>query len=159
MAGLILSRGETLSVLETSTGGAVAQRLTSTPGAQMFFLRGVIALSAERVAEALGIEDAPPAEDFPALAEAASRFLGKASGASLSLAIIGPNPPVGIEPEQSREAPAVKDTCFSLSGPEGRAGFEQKFGGDERFIQARATTFALDMIRRYLLFGPSGVNQ
>ncbi len=154
---LLISQGQTLSLLETSTGGAVAQRLTSTPGAQGFFLHGVVALSAERVAEALGIKDAPPADDFVALADAASRALGKASGAALSLAVVGPNPSVGIEPERSREAPPVKETCFSLSGPKGQARFQQKFGGDERFIQARATVYALDLVRRYLLIGPSGV--
>ncbi|MFQ6110450.1 MAG: CinA family nicotinamide mononucleotide deamidase-related protein [Nitrospinota bacterium] len=154
---LLLSNGKTLSLLETSTGGAIAQRLASISGAQRFFLRAMVALSAERVAEALGIKDAPPADDFAALADAASRALGEACGAGLSLAVVGPNPPVGIEPERSREAPPVKETCFSLSGPKGQARFRQKFGGDERFIQARATVFALDMVRRYLLFGPSGV--
>lgn len=153
---LLAARGVTLAVLETNTGGAVLGRLCAWPERVRFLKRGLVALSPSDAAAALGLpwEGGAAAPGGKDLALAVAARLRELAGATLGLAVVGPNPPEDIEPERSRTAPALGDTHFAVDGPGGPAHHEGNFGGNEQFVQSRATVFALDVVRRYLLYGP-----
>lgn len=56
VAVLLTERAETLAVVEASSGGLIASRLTAIPGSSAWFIGGVVAYSAESRRRWLGIE-------------------------------------------------------------------------------------------------------
>jgi nicotinamide-nucleotide amidase len=150
VAQLLGEKKKTLAVVETNTGGAVLQRLTAWPERVNFLKRGVVAMSPEELAGIfnLPLDKEPGGEDF---AEALAVRVCEETGADMGLAVMGPNPPPNIEPEQSRTAPAQGTTYFALSAGGEVRKHEGIFGGNEQFIQSRVPMFALDMVRRALV--------
>lgn len=55
VAGMMVSRNETLSVAESCTGGVLAATFTAMPGASEYFLGGVVAYSNDAKANILGV--------------------------------------------------------------------------------------------------------
>ncbi|MEE8184547.1 MAG: CinA family protein, partial [Acidobacteriota bacterium] len=134
-----------------NTGGAVLQRLSARPERVDFLRRGVVAMDPAELSKIFGLplDSEPGGEDF---AEGLAVRVCEETGADMGLAVVGPNPPPNIEPEQSRTAPAQGTTYFALS-MDGRMirKHEGIFGGNEQFIQSRVPMFALDLIRQALV--------
>jgi nicotinamide-nucleotide amidase len=150
VAQLLGEQKKTLAVVETSTGGAVLQRLTAWPERVDFLKQGIVAMSPEELAGMfdLPLDKEPGGEDF---AEALALRICETTGADMGLVVMGPNPPPNIEPEQSRTAPAQGTTYFALSVGGEVMKHEGVFGGNEQFIQSRVPMFALDLIRQALV--------
>lgn len=55
VAKILINRGETLSVAESCTGGAISSRFTAMPGASTYFLGGVVAYSNDVKVNVLGV--------------------------------------------------------------------------------------------------------
>jgi len=94
---LLAQRGETLAVMEGSTGGLLSHLLTQVPGASRVFLGGVVAYG-NQLKEQVGVPGkvlkafgAVSEEAALAMAEAAQRW----AGASIGLAVTGIAGPTG----------------------------------------------------------------
>ncbi len=141
------SRGQTLAVAESMTGGLLSARLTAIPGASRAFLGGVTVYSAEAKAALLGLSPAFLAEQGTvseattlALAEAVKAKLG----ATWGLAITG-----NAGPGAEGESP-VGRVFLALAGPGGTRAASRLFAGDRTDVQLRSVASALDLLRRRL---------
>jgi nicotinamide-nucleotide amidase len=135
-------RGWTLGTAESATGGLVAQRLTSVPGASRVFRGSVVAYATDLKASLLGVpEDTLDAgvvseETAEAMAEGARRALG----VDVAVAVTGS---AGPDP-QEREAGTM---VLAVATPEGVRGRTLRLPGDRERVRTYASTAALQLIR------------
>jgi len=142
-------RGQTFSVAESVTGGAIADAIVSVPGASRVFLAGIVAyanavkMSALGVsAETLAAHGAVSEETAIAMAEGAKR----AFGTDLALATTGIAGPDG----GSEEKP-VGLVWFALAGADGTVETHRlTFPGQRSDIRDRATMSAQSILWRHL---------
>lgn len=145
---LCRSRGLTLATAESCTGGMVASRLTSVPGASEVFLGSVVAY-ADAVKEAgLGVPQellethgAVSAEVAEAMAQGARTRLGT----DVAVAVTGVAGPGGGSPEKP-----VGLVFAHAVGPEGERSVRTELPGDRDTIRGRATAASLHLVRRLL---------
>ena len=141
VGALLKRRGETLALLETNTGGALANRLTGVSGSGEFFKAAWVLYSSSALAGLF------PELELSELSEVAAgrlaRRVAEVSGARLGLAILG-----RVAGEASPTE--AEETYFALSTSSGLFRYRRRFGGEERFLQVRASTVGLDLIRRHL---------
>lgn len=100
---LFISRGLTLSVAESCTGGSVAARLTQIPGASRYFLGGVVAYSNEMKMKALGVTASSLEHDGAVSQEVVAQMAEgvlKLTNSDFSLAVSGIAGPEGGTPEK-----------------------------------------------------------
>ncbi len=145
---LCRERGLTLATAESCTGGLVAARLTSVPGASDVFL-GAIVSYADSVkqgrlgvpAETLARFGAVSAETAAAMAEGARRVLG----ADVAVSVTGVAGPGG----GTREKPVGLVHVYA-AGPEGGLAAEFNLPADRATVRGRAVSTALHLVRRLL---------
>ena len=150
VAGMLTERGLTIAVVESNTGGAVIQRLCASPERVRFLRRGIVALEVSELARLFGVPDGSGGGGGGGGAESAeafARIVRREAGADLGLAIVGPNPPPGIEPEEGKSPAVSGNTYIALDTGSEVLRYEGNFGGNEQFIQARAPVYAFDLIR------------
>jgi nicotinamide-nucleotide amidase len=142
------ARGLTLATAESCTGGLVAQRLTSVPGASEVFLGAVVAYSdAVKVrelavpGELLERHGAVSAEVAAAMAAGARDRLG----ADVAVAVTGIAGPGG----GTKDKP-VGLVFMHAEGPDGGRGLDFNFAGDRESIRRRAAVTSLHLVRRLL---------
>jgi len=142
------ARGLSLAAAESSTGGLVAARLTSVPGASDVFVGGVVTYSNELKRALLGVpaellerHGAVSAESAAAMAAGARARLG----ADVSVAVTGIAGPGG----GTREKP-VGLVYLHAEGPDGSRGLELSLPGDRDAVRGRATVAALHLVRTLL---------
>ena len=145
---LARERGLSLGTAESCTGGLVAARLTSVPGASDVFRGGIVAyendVKVERLAvprEVLEAHGAVSAETATAMAQGARDALG----ADVAVADTGIAGPGG----GSAEKPVGLVYVHAL-GPEGEAARELQLPGDREAVRVRATAAALHLLRSLL---------
>lgn len=143
----LVSRGETLALAESITGGAIATALTDVPGASKVFLGGMVTYATETKIALLGIDpelisrhgvvSRPVAE---AMADAARLKCG-ATWAIATTGVAGPGPHHGV---------AAGELWIAISGPRSEAE-HLKLGdlGRER-VRSGAVTGALALLSRIL---------
>lgn len=141
----------TIAVAESCTAGIVAERLTRMAGSSSYFLGGVVCYSNDIKSawvdvpkELIEAKGAVSAEVATALADGIRRR----SGATLGVGITGVAGPGG----GSAEKP-VGLVHIALSN--GAATKERRFHfpGDREMVRWQASQMALDMVRRYFLYG------
>ncbi|HEU5066026.1 MAG TPA: nicotinamide-nucleotide amidohydrolase family protein [Gaiellaceae bacterium] len=140
--------GLTLGAAESCTGGLVAARLTSVPGASDVLRGGIVAYENDvKLAqlavpeETLAAHGAVSAETAAAMAEGARAFLG----ADVAVAVTGIAGPGG----GSAEKP-VGLVNLHASGPGRELARELQLPGDREAIRRRATAAALHLLRELL---------
>jgi nicotinamide-nucleotide amidase len=145
---LCRAKGLRLATAESETGGLVAQRLTSVPGASDVFVGGVVAYANEVKTAALGVpaellatHGAVSAEVADAMAHGARARLG----ADVAVAVTGIAGPGG-----GTEEKPVGLVYLHAEGPDGAAARELTFPGDRASIRARSAVMALHLVRRLL---------
>jgi nicotinamide-nucleotide amidase len=145
---LCRAQGLTLATAESETGGLVAQRLTSVPGASDVFVGGVVAYANAVKEVALGV----PAELLVAhgavsaeAAEAMARGARERLGADVAVAVTGIAGPGG-----GTEEKPIGLVYLHADGPEGAIARELTFPGDRESIRARSAVMALHLVRRLL---------
>ncbi len=145
---LCRSRGLTLATAESCTGGLVAARLTSVPGASDVFTGGVVSYSNELKqtqlgvpAELLAAHGAVSAETAVAMARGARERLG----ADVAVAVTGVAGPGGGTAEKP-----VGLVHVQADGPDGAIGRELRVPGERDSIRARAAVVALHLVHRLL---------
>ena len=145
---LCRAHGLKLATAESETGGLVAARLTSVPGASDVFVGSVVAYANEVKEAALGV----PAELLAAhgavsaeVAEAMAHGARERLGADVAVAVTGIAGPGGATEEKP-----VGLVHLHAEGPDGSAARELTFPGDRESIRARSAVMALHLLRRLL---------
>lgn len=148
VAGMLAAAGQTLAVAESCTGGAIASRFTAMPGASEYFLCGVVAYSNEAKVSVLGV-DARSIEQHGAVsrevAEQMAEGARRVSGADYAIATTGVAGPSG-----GTEEKPVGTVWIAVAGPEGVASKKHVFGNLRSVNIERASTTAINMLRRRL---------
>ncbi|MGI9332642.1 MAG: CinA family protein [Gammaproteobacteria bacterium] len=112
---LLLQRGETIAVSESSTGGLVSAALLAVPGASAYYLGGAVIYTAASRQALLGL----PA-DLPAAVRSASepyaalcaQIIRERHGATWGLAETGATGPSG-----NRYGDRAGHCCIAIAGP------------------------------------------
>lgn len=147
---LLQSRGRTLAVAESFTGGRVAAALTAVAGASESFLGGVVAYANAVKASELGVKT-ETLERYGAVSAATAREMARGVRerlrADIGLATTGIAGPAGGTP--------AKPVGLAWFGLEDASGFEDAtemhLTGERDTIAARATTIALGILWRHLV--------
>ncbi|HEY2072382.1 MAG TPA: competence/damage-inducible protein A [Gaiellaceae bacterium] len=148
---LCRAQGLTLATAESETGGLVAARLTSVPGASDVFVGSVVAYANEVKEAALGVPAELLAEHGAVsaeVAEAMARGARERLGADVAVAVTGIAGPDG-----GTEEKPVGLVHLHAEGPDGGATRELTFPGDRESIRARSAVMALHLVRRLLTRG------
>jgi nicotinamide-nucleotide amidase len=144
----LAARGETLALAESCTGGLVAERITTVPGASAYFLGGVVSYANEAKVELLGVAEAT-LEAHGAVSEETAREMAAGArerfGATYALAITGIAGPSG-----GTAGKPVGTACFALAEAGNVTSEHRNFGGGRDWVRLRASQHALDMLRRHL---------
>jgi len=146
---LLRERQVTVSVAESCTGGALAQRITAVPGSSDYFLGGFLVYTDRMKIELLGI-DPELLQQHTAVSEAAAAAMADGArdrtGSTFALSVTGIAGPGG----GTEETPA--GTVFiGLAGAEPARARKFRFLGDRVRVRSLATQTALDMLRRRLM--------
>jgi nicotinamide-nucleotide amidase len=138
------SRGLSLGLAESLTGGLVASRLVGVAGASAWFRGSVVSYASDVKYNVLGVPAGPvvSTEAARAMAEGARRVLGSDIGLALT-GVAGPD-------EQEGQTPG---TVFVALARDGRPteSLETHLPGDRDRVRQYATISALDLLRRRLL--------
>jgi len=137
----------TLAVAESITGGLMAQRITTIPGASDYFLGGFLVYTNQMKTALLGVDPALIEKHTAVSAEVACAMAEGArarTGATYALSITGE-----AGPESSTGA-APGTVFIGFCGPGHVEAREVQFGGDRNRIRALAAQTALDFLRRRL---------
>ena len=142
------SRGLTLATAESCTGGLVAARLTSLPGASDVFRGGVVAYADDVKQGELDVPEQVLRAHGSVSPETAAAM---ATGARLRLdadvavAVTGIAGPGGGSPDKP-----VGLVYIHAETPDGSRGIEFNFPADRESIRRRAAVAALHLVRRLL---------
>ncbi len=148
------SKGLTLALAESCTGGMVAARLTDVTGSSAYVRGGIVAYADDikqnqlRVpADVLMLHGAVSEPVAAAMADGARRALS----ADIGVAVTGIAGPDG-----GTEAKPVGMVCFSVSGPgERRMTTTRVVPGDRQLIRQWSVIVALDLVRRAVAQKPA----
>jgi nicotinamide-nucleotide amidase len=144
------TRGWTLAIAESCTGGLVGHMLTREPGASDFLLLDAVTYANSSKSRILGVDEdtirwhgAVSSEVAAAMAQGARRV----SGADLALSLTGVAGPSG-----GTETKPVGTVYIALARPDGTTDVEHRvFGGDRAQIQTLASYAGLRMVRELCL--------
>jgi nicotinamide-nucleotide amidase len=135
----------TLSVVETSTGGIISQKLTSTNSNS--FIQGVVLSSETSQMQFLNLSS----KEFDSLNKDSKRFTDSLAQKArnefktdIGLAMFGKIA------EKQREGEYRIETYYSLSTSTEIENQEYSLGGELWMVRERASIIALDMLRKYL---------
>jgi nicotinamide-nucleotide amidase len=140
------SRGWTLAIAESCTGGLVGHMLTREPGASDFLLLDAVTYANSAKSLILGVDEeiirwhgAVSSEVASAMAQGAKRV----SGADLALSLTGVAGPSG-----GTETKPVGTVHIALARPNGTTSVQHRlFAGDRARIQTLASYAGLEMLR------------
>jgi nicotinamide-nucleotide amidase len=140
---LLRSRGLTLGLAESVTGGLVAGRLTNIPGASDVFRGAIVSYSSEVKVDLLGVSAGPVVSESAAIsmAQGARKVLGSDVGLALT-GVAGPN---------EQDGKPVGTLCIGLAFADGatQARTLQLPGARDQMRQLSVIS-ALDVLRRSL---------
>ncbi len=140
-------RGAWLAVAESCTGGLLAQRITSVPGASKYFKGGFLVYTNELKQELLGVpRDLLDRETAvsEAVAQAMASGVRERTGADFTVAVTGE---AGPDTGSGRPVGAV---WVAVVSPEGIRTEYRQWLGDRDRIRTLAAHQALDLLRRVL---------
>jgi nicotinamide-nucleotide amidase len=145
VGSLLVDAGATLAVAESLTGGLMAARIVSVPGASRWFRGGVVSYASEVKYDLLGVPEGPVVSASAAAAMAAG--VRSRLGADYGLAV------TGVAGPEEQEGQAVGTVFVGLASATGSEGRELGMFGDRDREQIRQITVisALDQLRHRLL--------
>jgi nicotinamide-nucleotide amidase len=145
---LLATKGLTLAIAESCTGGLAAELLTRTPGSSRYFVGGVVTYANSAKTELLGVPAALIAE-HGAVSEPVARAMAEGMrarlGATIGLAFTGIAGPDG-----GTEQKPVGLVHWAVATAAGTEHKQRVFIGDRQSIRRRAVFAGLDTIRRSL---------
>ena len=145
---LLRSRGLTLALAESLTGGMVGSRLCDVPGASDVFVGGVVSYASRVKFDLLGVDEGP----VVSTGAAAQMAVGVRSllGADVALALTGV---AGPDAQDGRE-PGTVCVAVCLGDPDDGGvvdTHEVRLPGGRRQVREFAVITALELLRRHLL--------
>jgi nicotinamide-nucleotide amidase len=149
VGGLLTEAGLRLAVAESLTGGLVAARLTSVPGASNWFAGGVVSYAEDVKRSLLDVGPGPVVSEQAAseMAFGVRSLLNADIGLSLT-GVAGPTEQDGQPVGTVFVGLAGAVANSNNGGPEVT---QLALRGERRVIRERAGTYALDLLRRRLL--------
>lgn len=146
----LIQRQYTIATAESCTGGLIAERMTSVPGASQYFVGCLVTYTEEAKTKMLGIPSAliqsrgvVSAEVAESMAKAAREL----TGSTIAVSVTGIAGPGG-----GTEATPVGTVYIGVADRTTSLNRRLVFPGDRHLIRWRASQAALDMVRRcYLL--------
>lgn len=141
-------RGLRLATAESCTGGLVAARLTSVPGASESFVGGVVSYADDVKRAGLGVPEELLAEHGAVSGEVAAAMADGVRArldADVAVAVTGIAGPGGGTPEKP-----VGRVHVHASGPDGSLARTLDMPGEREQVRARATVTALHLLRALL---------
>lgn len=146
---LLRSKGLTLAVAESCTGGLIGHRITNIPGSSDYLDRDVVVYSNCSKEELLRIPR-KVLEDYGAVSGECAQWMAKniriSSGADLGLSVTGIAGPTG----GTNEKP-IGTVFMGMSTSKATVAKGFKFSGSREGIKIMASEYALDWVRRYLI--------
>jgi nicotinamide-nucleotide amidase len=146
---MMTTRGLSLALAESCTGGLIAHRITRVPGSSRYFKAGYVSYSNEAKTDLFGVEPALIKSKGAVSPEVALKMAEgalKRSGASIALSATGIAGPDGGTPEKP-----VGLVWMGLCDESGSQAVEYRFFGHRDNIQFRASQAALELLRRHVL--------
>jgi nicotinamide-nucleotide amidase len=134
----LLSRGETVGCAESLTGGALAEVLSSTPGASATFVGGLVTYATRLKRELLGVTAAQVVS-----ADCASQM---ALGARTRLGVDWALATTGVAGPEKQDDKPVGTVYVALAGPGGMRVHRLALDGDREAIRAAACRAALEAL-------------
>jgi len=151
VGGLLISRGLTIAVAESCTGGLVSKRLTDISGISAAFIQGIVAYSNASKTALLGVAPKLIA-DFGAVSEPVARAMAegarKSAGADYGISVTGIAGPTGGTPEKP-----VGLVHVAVASRRGTTCRELRLRGDRAQIRDRAAKHLLNILRLDILSG------
>ncbi len=148
VAALLTSKGQTIAVAESCTGGLIGGRLTAHSGSSIYFKGGVIAYSNEIKIEQLGVQSDAIAQEGAVSATVASQMavgVRERFGADFGISTTGIAGPTG-----STHDKPVGLVYIGLSCADEVQTARNLFGSGRDRVRASTVQIALDMLRRKL---------
>ena len=140
----------TIATAESCTGGLVAERLTSVPGSSDYFAGGVVSYTNQTKTRLLDVPAEVIEQQGPVsgeVAEAMARGVKARIGATIGVSITGTAGPGG-----GTDAVPVGTVYIGLADDVVTSNRRLVLMGDRHLVRWRASTVALEMVRRrYLL--------
>lgn len=141
---ILTERGQTLSIAESCTGGAIASKFTAMAGASAYLLGGVVAYSNDVKANILGVDPVSLA-CFGAVSEVVALEMAEGvrriTGSDYAIATTGIAGPGG----GSKHKP-VGTVWIAIATPEGSRAIMRNSGTDRSQIISRASAYAIEML-------------
>jgi len=143
VVALLAAQGRTLAVAESLTGGALASRIVSVPGASAVLRGAVVAYATDLKTSLLGVDEALLAARGAVDAEVARRMADGARarlGADVGVSTTGV---AGPTPQDGKVPGAVFVAVSTESGTHVRAA---QLSGDRSAVRRGAVDLALDLL-------------
>jgi len=145
---LLKSRGESLSVAESCTGGEIAHLITTVPGSSEYFLGSVTSYSPEIKKKVLGVNAATIdgcGIVSSAVAAEMAEGVRRLTGSTYSLSTTGWADSYGDEREPAGTV------WVGVSGPRGTQTRRFRYKADRKRNIERFAASAIDFLRRYII--------
>lgn len=150
VVNLLIESGKTIATAESCTGGLIAERITSIPGASKVFLQGIVSYSNQSKIEILKVSKDTIAKYGAVSRETAEEMVKgiiKTSGADIGIAVTGIAGPGG----GTKDKP-VGLVYIAVADNKGFLTVNRyNLLGDRKRVQQSSASIALDSIRRALL--------
>jgi PncC family amidohydrolase len=145
---LLRSRGLTLALAESCTGGLLGDRITDVSGSSDYFQGAIVAYASDVKQELLGVREETLVR-HGAVSEETAREMARGARrviqADLGVSITGIAGPTGGTPEKP-----VGLAYIGLAAPDDEWVERHVWEGDRRQNKAQSAEAALDLLRRYL---------
>jgi nicotinamide-nucleotide amidase len=149
IGALLVSRGETVAVAESCTGGLIGMRLTEVAGSSRYFIEGAVVYANRAKSRAVGVGEQTIIDHGAVSAETAEAMasgMRERSGVDHAISVTGIAGPDG----GSEEKP-VGTVFIGYAGPNGTRSIKFVLPGDRELVRWRASQAALDYMRRQIL--------
>jgi nicotinamide-nucleotide amidase len=139
VARMLLEKGWTMGTAESATGGSIAARITSLPGASQFFRGAIVSYATDLKASLLGI-DVSRGVVNEATALAMAENARSRLGVEVALGVVGSAGPTPLEEP-------VGTMVVAVASPDDARARRFRLPGDRERIRTYTTTSALHLIR------------
>ena len=142
IATRLLTRGDTLAVAESVTGGLIASRLVNVAGASQWFRGGVVSYASEVKFDVLGVTPGPVVT--PEAAKEMAVGVRRVLGSDIALSV------TGVAGPESQDGVAAGTVFVGLAVGDSVESVELRLPGDRPRVRAYSAISALDALRRLL---------
>jgi nicotinamide-nucleotide amidase len=146
---MLVKKSQTLSLAESCTGGAIAERLTSFPGASRYFVGGLVSYATSIKEQVLGVEGQLIKDHGVVSEEVAIQMAYKAKNLFKSDYAISTTGNAG--PTTSEGRVSVGTVCMALATPTGVDSYSFQFGNSRERVINKAINKAFELLYNELL--------